>query len=382
MDIDFADLAAIRRARARSDGGVSWRVGLDDFTESLVRVRMLRAFNQDAARYPVFRSIAATVQRRMDEALDDMVLRSGLLAQRLGETALLLHGADVFVGVTGKRVPVGSSLTIEIWARTLARLEAVRDLLLSLGGSHIRRSDLFTIDWHFGGRHGLTSVAFDEAADASLLAEAYPMLGEPVEQYIDRYLSARETVLIVLGPPGTGKTRLVRAILAAMSRRKDDSARVLYTADQKAVESDETFVDFVTGSHDAFVVEDADHLLRARAGQKDCVHDQPAEYFGHRRGAGAPRPGVRCAAHPVAHPRGSHGAGTEGDRGRVRRGGDQRRTVASSARHLAGGDLPDGRRLMRAGCRRASNSVQSRGFDRYASEMHTDTYENDHDPGQ
>jgi hypothetical protein len=32
---------------------------------------------------------------------------------------------------------------------------------------------------------------------------------------------------------------------------------VLYTTDQKAVENDEIFVEFVTGSHDAFVIEDA-----------------------------------------------------------------------------------------------------------------------------
>ena len=38
-------------------------------------------------------------------------------------------------------------------------------------------------------------------------------------------------------PPGTGKTRLVRAILAASSARKADSAQVLYTADMRALEN-------------------------------------------------------------------------------------------------------------------------------------------------
>lgn len=90
--------------------------------------------------------------------------------------------------------------------------------------------------------------------------------------YIERYLASRETVLVLLGPPGTGKTRLVRAILSALSRRKDDSARVLYTADQRAVENDEIFVDFITGSHDAFVVEDADHLLKARSSGNKELH--------------------------------------------------------------------------------------------------------------
>jgi hypothetical protein len=85
-------------------------------------------------------------------------------------------------------------------------------------------------------------------------------------------LSSRETVLILQGPPGTGKTRLVRAILAAMSARKTDSAQVLYTADMRALETDEIFVDFITGNHDAFVIEDADHLLMARSNGNVDLH--------------------------------------------------------------------------------------------------------------
>jgi len=79
-------------------------------------------------------------------------------------------------------------------------------------------------------------------------------------------------VLILQGPPGGGKTRLVRAVLAAMSKRKGDSAKVMYTADKKALENDEIFVDFITGSHDAFVIEDADHLLKARTSGNFELH--------------------------------------------------------------------------------------------------------------
>ena len=43
-----------------------------------------------------------------------------------------------------------------------------------------------------------------------------------------------------------------------------DSARIMYTADRRALENDEIFVEFITGEHDAFVVEDADYLLQPR----------------------------------------------------------------------------------------------------------------------
>jgi hypothetical protein len=45
--------------------------------------------------------------------------------------------------------------------------------------------------------------------------------------------------------------------------------QVLYTADMRALENDEIFVDFITGNHDAFVIEDADHLLMARSNGED-----------------------------------------------------------------------------------------------------------------
>jgi SpoVK/Ycf46/Vps4 family AAA+-type ATPase len=251
----------------------SWQGELRDFARSLVRIRMLRSLNRSAARYPLFRSFETSVIGRLDEVLDDMALRSGLTAQRVDAIHLLLDDRDAFASIRGKQVSGTSSLTIEIWARTRVRLESLRELLFTLGGTHVRRRDTITIDWQFASAHmGLTNVTFDEATEPDLLDEAYPTLGGSVERYVDRYIAAPETVLVILGPPGTGKTRLVRSILTALSHRKDDSARVLYTADQKAVESDGIFVDFVTGSHDAFVIEDADHLLRARANGNRDLH--------------------------------------------------------------------------------------------------------------
>jgi energy-coupling factor transporter ATP-binding protein EcfA2 len=102
--------------------------------------------------------------------------------------------------------------------------------------------------------------------------EAYPDLGEPVMDFISRYLDGQETVLILLGSPGSGKTRLVRTILGEISRRKGESAEVMYTGDTRAFESDSIFVSFITGSHDAFVVEDADLLLTSRSSGNLDLH--------------------------------------------------------------------------------------------------------------
>lgn len=135
------------------------------------------------------------------------------------------------------------------------------------------REETFEIDWRFAAEGGhLTGVSFEELVDPALLDEAYPALQEPVEAFIERYLAAPETILIVQGPPGTGKTRLVRAILGALSKRKSGRANVLYTADRRALESDRIFMEFLTEEHDAFVIEDADHILASRSNGNQDMH--------------------------------------------------------------------------------------------------------------
>jgi SpoVK/Ycf46/Vps4 family AAA+-type ATPase len=109
-------------------------------------------------------------------------------------------------------------------------------------------------------------------ADDILHDQAYPELDGGVAGFIGRYLDAPETVLVLQGSPGTGKTRLIRAILGEISRRKGGRTQALYTGDKKALESDEVFVKFITGWDDAFVVEDADHLLKPRAEGNENLH--------------------------------------------------------------------------------------------------------------
>lgn len=160
-----------------------------------------------------------------------------------------------------------------VWADSLARVEHARESILSLVKDTRIVEPMFTIDWHFlTGRAELENAAIEELANDRVLDEAYPYLEGGVHTFIDRYLRAPETVLVLQGPPGTGKTRLIRAVLGALARRRDGHASALYTGDKKTTESDEIFVKFITGWHDAFVVEDADHLLRPRADGNENLH--------------------------------------------------------------------------------------------------------------
>lgn len=252
---------------------VTFNDHMRDLGEAVMNARAMRAFDIAAESYPIHRLVRCTARRPMEQVFDDLALNAGLAAQRLYAGSLLLDGPGVFVQVDGRRKLAYCSCTFKIWARDIALAEATRVNLFRIVGDERVRNQLFVVDWRMRDRDGDPAAAtFEEVADDVLLDEAYPMLGEPVQQFVDRYVRAPESVLILMGPPGTGKTRLVRAILGAMSQHKGDSAEVLYTADKQVLRSDGIFVDFVTGSHDAFVIEDADYLLQPRSEGNADLH--------------------------------------------------------------------------------------------------------------
>jgi hypothetical protein len=192
--------------------GLTLGSGYGDVVGMLLRIRTLRAFDRGAARYPVHRTERCAVRRPLDELLEQIALQGSLTAQRLSESSLLLDGPATLVHVQGKRKSDYTSLSFDCWAESVAALHGTLEALLHIVGEQLERRAMFTIDWQFSnGAMGLASASFDEMADAPLLDEAYPSLGQTVAAFIDHYLASRETVLILQGPPGTGKTRLVRA---------------------------------------------------------------------------------------------------------------------------------------------------------------------------
>lgn len=276
MSIDLnTDLSELTRSEARGEEGVSMalRIDLEDVPTAVLNIRALKAFSLAATRYPGHRVVRCAARGALAQLFEDLALQSGLAAQRLGCGSLFLDGPGVLAVLKGSAKTHYTSCSFTLWTDTPQRADAIEVTLLGIVGERRMREETFTIDWRFGAEGGhLTGVSFEELVDPALLDEAYPTLNEPVAAFIERYLAAPETILIVQGPPGTGKTRLVRAILGALSRRVGGRASVLYTADRHALESDRIFMEFLTEEHDAFVIEDADHILASRANGNLDMH--------------------------------------------------------------------------------------------------------------
>ena len=91
-------------------------------------------------------------------------------------------------------------------------------------------------------------------------SEFYPQLGdEPLASYYDRFMSSGSNVLVLIGPPGTGKTSFIRGLL------HHTGGEALVSYDTAILESDEIFADFMSGEETFMILEDADSFLSSRS---------------------------------------------------------------------------------------------------------------------
>jgi hypothetical protein len=264
-------------APAPKHSGFTYSAGLSqtiwDFTDLALKARFAKALEEGTARYPIHRELRFAARIGLEELFDDIALNLGWHAQRLDSGSMILDGDGLFIASYGGRKADYCSCFFNIWAASPAHAEEARAAILGRVAATRINDPMFSIDWEFLTSKGeLQSASIEEMADDVLHDAAYPELPGGVNAFIGRYLDAPETVLVVQGPPGTGKTRLIRAILGELSRRMNRQSHALYTGDMKALESDEIFVKFITGWHDAFVIEDADHLLKPRAEGNENLH--------------------------------------------------------------------------------------------------------------
>lgn len=171
-----------------------------DLADAVVHSRAIQAFDSAVASYPIHRLARCAARRPLESVFDDLALKSGLTAQRLYAGSLLLDGEGVFVQAEGRRKAGYCTCALNIWASSIERAEQVRDNVFCIVGDDCVRDQMFAVDWRVADRRGNTQAnAFEELADEVMVDEAYPMLGEPVQQFIERYLAAPEFLMVADG---------------------------------------------------------------------------------------------------------------------------------------------------------------------------------------
>ena len=95
---------------------------------------------------------------------------------------------------------------------------------------------------------------------------AYPWLPSEINQYIDEYIDSSASVLILIGPPGTGKTSFIKNLI----HRSKGDAKVTY--DEAVMSSDSLFAGFIESETRFLIMEDADAFLKSRADGNNMMH--------------------------------------------------------------------------------------------------------------
>jgi hypothetical protein len=99
------------------------------------------------------------------------------------------------------------------------------------------------------------------------VSEMYPFLGEEsIEQYYDRFMDSSASILLLIGPPGTGKTTFIRGLLHHASKN------AIVTYDEKILDRDYVFARFIEDDVGIMVIEDADNFLKPRADGNTMMH--------------------------------------------------------------------------------------------------------------
>ena len=112
------------------------------------------------------------------------------------------------------------------------------------------------IEWVYSTQGHSASIPLNKSRMP--VDEMYPFLGESLEDFYDRFMDSNSNILLLIGPPGTGKTTFIRGLLSHTS----SSAYVTY--DSEILEKDYIFANFIESESKIMVLEDSDTFLKPR----------------------------------------------------------------------------------------------------------------------
>lgn len=109
------------------------------------------------------------------------------------------------------------------------------------------------VDWVYSENGNSVTIELD---NREFIPEAYPFISEDPIQYMRRYMDSKSSVLVLIGPPGTGKTSFLKQLI------RESKADALLSYDDRILSGDGFFANFMQNSAQRMLImEDADTFL-------------------------------------------------------------------------------------------------------------------------
>jgi len=151
-----------------------------------------------------------------------------------------------------------------IFSESLESVHKILDALKSIIEPILKEDDMpkLNVNWYTTIDGRSDTYFATEYLDDVFHPESYPYLD--VNSLIQSYIESEVPVIFMLGPPGTGKTRLIREILKQMYHNKKDDVDCIYTSSREIIESGSVYLNLMFNDIDVLVLEDIDYHITPR----------------------------------------------------------------------------------------------------------------------
>ena len=115
------------------------------------------------------------------------------------------------------------------------------------------------VKWYYQDEGRLGEFVFELNERNLPVDEMYPWLKVPLTEYYDSFLNSSENILLLIGPPGTGKTTFIRGLI----KHANTMASICY--DEAVLSMDDLFISFFNNDEsNVLLIEDADTHIKSR----------------------------------------------------------------------------------------------------------------------
>lgn len=208
--------------------------------------------------------------RNIQEELTEIILKIGNSILNFSsitndEKQILIESSeyDCFGYVFLTQESLNYYFEITLFGKANEDLQKCKENITSIFSSYIiekNNNSLVNIHYYYLTKEGIPAwFNILEEIETKLFSTNYPFIEDP-NSFITNYFNSKESILILIGSPGTGKTRFIRYLLSM----RENSQSIFFTSDKHVIEHGCIFSDFIQSSSNIMVLEDFDFHLNSR----------------------------------------------------------------------------------------------------------------------